>query len=109
MEGIFNHVIQNKVKLCVIREDQLLLYISGEERVGKICVIFALEMGFTLLNRRNELMISVLIKCRAEDIGKSTVHTALNISTCKGKSSYTNVSGIWAHQSSLIIHELSMI
>ncbi len=37
------------------------------------------------------------------------MHTALNISTCKVKSLYTNVSGIWTYQSSVIIYELCMI
>ncbi len=109
MEGIFDHVIQNKRKLCVKREDQLPLYVRGEWGVGKSRVIHALEMGFILLNRRNKLMISVLTGCAAKGIGRSMVHTALSISTCKAKSLYTNISGIWIHQSLLIINELSMI
>lgn len=81
----------------------------GEGEVGKSCVIHMLETGFTLLNRRNGLMILALIGYAAEGIGRSMVHTALSISTRKAKSLCTNVSGIWIHRSSLIIDELSMI
>lgn len=109
VERIFDYVIQNKGKLCVTREDQLLLYMRGEGRVGKSYVIYALEMTFTLLNRKNKLMISSLTGCLAEGIGGNTIHTALSISICKAKSLYTNVSRIWTHQSLLIIDELSMI
>ncbi len=109
MEGVFDHLIENKDRLCVTREDQLLLYVRGERGVGKSRVIHALEMGFTLLNRRNELMISAPTKCAAGGIRGSMVHTALKISTHKTKSLCTNVSGIWTHRSSLIIDELSVI
>lgn len=80
-----------------------------EGRVGKSCVIYALEMGFTLLNKRNGLIISTAIGCVAEDIRRSTMHTALSISTYKTKNLYTNISGIWTHWSLLIINKLSMI
>ncbi len=109
MERIFDHVIQNKGRLYITREDQLLLYVRGEERVEKSCMIYALEMSFTLLNRRNELMISVPTRYVAKSIGRSMVHIALRISTYKAQSLYTNVSGIWTHQFLLIIYELSMI
>ncbi len=94
VEKIFDYIIRNKGRLCVTREDQLLLYMRGEGRVGKSRVIYALEMSFTLLNRRNKLMISLPTGCLAEGIGGSTMYTALSISTRKAKSLCTNVSGI---------------
>ncbi|WP_375449089.1 AAA family ATPase [uncultured Nostoc sp.] len=109
VEGVLDHVIRNKGRLCVTREDQLLLYVRGEGGVGKSRVIHALEMGFTLLDRRNELMLSAPTGYAAEGIGGSTVHTALSISTRNIKSSSTNVSAIWTHQFLLIIDELSII
>lgn len=109
VEGVLDHVIQNKGRLCVTREDQLLLYARGEGGVRKSHMIHALEMGFTLLDRRNELILSALTGCAAEDIRGSTMHTALSISTRNVKNSSTNVSAIWTHRSSLIIDELSMI
>lgn len=109
VEGIFNHVIRTKNRLCIKRKDQLLLYMRGERGVKQICVIYALEMGFTLLNRKNELMISVPIGYTTESIRRSTLHIALSISTCKAKTLCTNVSRILTHQSLLNIDELSMI
>lgn len=94
LEGIFDHVIQNKGRLYVTREDQLLLYVRGEGRVGKDRIIHVLEMSFTLLNRGNELMISASTRFAAEGIKESTVHLALSISTYKVKSLCTNISGI---------------
>ncbi len=94
VEGIFDYVIRNIGRLYVIREDQLLLYVRGEGGVGKIRVIHVLEIGFTLLNRRNELMISAPTRYTAEGIRGSIVHTAFNISTDKAKSLCTNVNGI---------------
>lgn len=67
---------------------------EGEEAVRKSRVIYVLEMGFTLLNKRNKLIISALIRYAAEGIEGSTVNSALSINTYKTKSSYINVSGI---------------
>lgn len=97
MKRIFSYVIQNKDRLCVIREDQLLLYVREEKRIGKSCVIYALKTGFTLLNKKNEFMISAPTRYAAEDIRRTTIYIALNINICKAKSLYINVSGIWTH------------
>lgn len=72
-------------------------------------MIYVLEMGFTLLDKRNELILSTSTGCAAKGIGESTVYTALSISTCNVKSLSTNVSTIWTHSFSFIIDELSMI
>ena len=109
IERVLDHIIQIQGRFCVTREDQLLLYIRREEGVGKSYVIHALGMGFTLLDRRNGLMLAALTRCAAKSIKGGTVHTALSISTCKAKSSCTNISGIGTHQSLLIINKLSMI
>lgn len=109
VEGIFDHIIRNKNRFCVTKEDQLLLYVKGEGGVEKSCIIYALKMGFTLLNRRNGLMILALIRCATEGRGGSTVYITLSISTHKAKILYTNISRIWTHQSLLIIDELNMI
>ena len=109
LEKVFDHVIQIKRRLCIMRKDQLLLYIKGEGNVRKSCVIHVLEMRFTLLARRNELMLVALMQCAAEGIEESTVYTVLSINTCKAKSLCINISKIWMYQSLLIINKLSMI
>lgn len=94
LKGVLDHVIQNKGRLCITRKDQFLLYIRGEKGVEKSHVIYALEIGFTLLDKKNELMLSTSMKNIAEDIRKSMMHIILNISTCNLKILSINVSGI---------------
>lgn len=94
IKDIFNCVIQNKGQLCITREDQLLLYVKREIKVVKSRKIYKLEIGFILLNKRNEPMIFVLIKYAVKGIRKIIVHTALSINICKIKRLYNNVSGI---------------
>lgn len=102
VEGVLDHVIQNKGRFCIIREDQLLLYVRREKGIEKSRVIHILEMGFTLLDRKNELMLSTPTGCAAEDIRGSIAHIALSISTRKSKCSYTNVSRLFIDQLSMI-------
>lgn len=47
-----------------------------EKKVGKIYVIYILKIGFTLLNRKNELMISMLTRYTAKVIGGNIMHIA---------------------------------
>lgn len=51
--------------------------------MGKNCMIIMLEMSFTLLNKRNELMILALTRYAAQDIRRIISHIALRISTHK--------------------------
>ena len=109
VKEVLNHIIKNKKKLYVTRENHLLLYVRKEGGVGKSHMINALEMGFALLNRRNELVLSASTGCTAKGIGRSNVYRALKINTCKTKSLSTNISGIWTNCLLLIIDELSII
>lgn len=63
-----------------------------EKTVRKSYIIHVLEMSFTLLNRKIELIILALIGFIAEDIERSIIYIALSINTCKAKSLYTNIS-----------------
>lgn len=94
MEEILDHIIRNKKKLYIIREDQLLLYIRGEEKIGKSYIIHVLEMGFTLLDRKNELMLSISIGYAAKDIRRNIVYITLSINTYNVKSLSINVNMI---------------
>lgn len=62
--------------------------------IEKICVIYALKIDFTLLNKKNKLMILVPIGSTAKRIRKSIVYIALSINTYKTRSLNTNISGI---------------
>lgn len=109
MEGVFNYIIQNIDRLYVTRENLLLLYVRGEGELGKSRIIHALEIGFTLLKRRNELVISVPTGCVAEGIRRSTMHATLSINIYKTRRSYINISKILTDWFLLIIDKLSKI
>lgn len=57
LEEVYNYVIKNKRKLYITKKDQLLLYVRRKKGIKKIHIIHALEIEFSLLNRRNELML----------------------------------------------------
>lgn len=80
-----------------------------EGEVEKNYVIYTLEIGFTLLNRKNNLMISALTGWAAEDKVESIMYIVLSINACKAKSLCMNVRRRWTYQSLLIINEQSMI
>lgn len=63
----------------------MLIYIRGEGRIEKIRDVKAIEMGFAPLGRRNELVISVPTGSVTNNIGGSTVYTALGVNNRAGK------------------------
>lgn len=85
----------------------MLLYIRDEGRVGKSCVVKAIELGFSLLKRRQKLMIAAPTGAAASNIGGNTIHAALSIKTPGQKASH--LSNTWTQQTALIIDEVSMI
>lgn len=87
----------------------MLLYIKRERNIRKSCIIYALEMGFVLSDRKNELVFSVSIKCTAKNIRKSNVYIALSINTYKSKSLCINISRLGIYCLLLIINELNII
>lgn len=48
-------------------------------------MIYALNKGFTLLNKKNKLMFVTLMRCLAKDIKKNILYTALSMSIYKKK------------------------
>lgn len=109
VEEILNHVIQNNGKIQVHADDQLLLYVRGEGGVGKSRVVQALELDFTLLSRRKELVISAPTGSVADGIRGSTIYTALGINTRAGKVFVVKANTLWSQRSLLIVDEVSMI
>lgn len=57
-------------------------------------MIYALEIGFALLNIKIELLLSSLTKFLAKSIKKSIVHIILSINTCKTKNLSTNINSL---------------
>ncbi len=85
VEGILDHAIKFKEKMFLDSGKQLLIYIRGERGVGKSRVMKVIEMGFILLSRRNELVISAPTGSAANSIGGSIVHIALGVNNRAGK------------------------
>lgn len=79
VEGILDHTIKFKRKMFLDSGEQLLIYIKGEGRVGKSRVVKVIKIGFILLSRRKELVISAPTSFVVNDIGRSIVYTALGI------------------------------
>ena len=77
--------------------------------MGKSRVVKALELGFALLNRRAELIITAPTGCAAESIGGSTVYTALKINTRRANDNVSKISSSWTRRSALVVDEVSMI
>lgn len=94
VEGVLDYVIRKKEKLCITRKDQLLLYIWKQRDIGKSCVIYILKMSFTLLDKKNELILLALTGYIIKAIRRNMMYTVLSISTCKAKSLCIYVSRI---------------
>ena len=81
-----DYVITKKGQVQVAIKDQLLLYIRVEDSVEKNCVVQALELEFIFLGRQFKLVISIPTSCIINEIGRSTIYTALRINTKAEKS-----------------------
>ena len=109
VKGVLRHVINAKNKPPSIdSSDQMLFYVRGAGGVGKNRVIKAIEMGFSLLQRREELIITAPTGAAASGIGGSTVHAAMGIKIPGKKSAMLNANA-WTRRTSLIVDEVSMI
>lgn len=74
-----DHILKNKGRIYLDSDKQLLIYIRGEERVRKSRVVKTIEMGFTLLGKRKELVIFVLTRFAVNSIGGNMVYIALGV------------------------------
>lgn len=73
IKGIFDYIIKNKRKIYLNLNQQLLIYIRDKEEVEKSKVVKVIEMGFTLLGRKNKLVVF------ANGIGRSIIYIILGI------------------------------
>ncbi len=74
-----DHAIKFNGKMFLNFGEQLLIYIRGEKRVRKSRIVKAIEMDFTLLSKKKELVISVSIGSAANSISGSTMHIVLRV------------------------------
>ena len=81
VEAILNHAIKNKEKIYFESNQQLLIYVKGEVRVGKSRVMKNIKMSFTLLSKRNELVIFAPIGSAANEISGNIIHISIRVNT----------------------------
>lgn len=76
---ILNYTIRNKGKIYLELNQQLLINVRGKDGIGKSEVVKTIKMGFILLSRKNELVISAPIDSVANGIGGYIVHIAIEV------------------------------
>lgn len=54
IKEILDHAIRNKGKMYLDSNQQLLIYVRSKSGVGKSKIVKVIEMGFTLLSKRNK-------------------------------------------------------
>lgn len=89
---ILDYAIWNKGKMYLEPNQQLLIYVKGKDGVRKSRVMKAIEIGFALLERKNELGISALTSSAKNENSGSTVDTAIGINTRMGKTQKVKVN-----------------
>ncbi len=107
-EEVLNHAIRNKGNQCHLRSDQLLLYVRGKRGVGKSRIVKAIQIGFSFLKRRKELLIAAPTGAATANIGGATIHGVLSIDDCIQKHQGL-AKGPWQNYSALILDEISMV
>lgn len=90
--GILDHVIKNKDKMFLDLDKQLLLYIRDESGMGKNGVLNVIQIGFILLGRGYELVISVPTSSAVNGISGSMIHIAAYVRSRAGKNYQTKVN-----------------
>lgn len=109
VESTLHHIILITVLNCVQKELQLILYIQGESRIDKSQVINVIELGFSLLSCRADLVLAAPIRAIASNIKKSTIHTYLGIGVRNNQKNTNKVSRMWIQRYALIIDEVTMV
>lgn len=109
VKGILYCVILTTVLNCVEKKLQLLLYIWGESGVGKSWVVNAIELGFSLLSCRANLVLAALTGAVASNIEGNTIYICLGISIRNNQERTNKVSSIWIQRYTLIINEVSKV
>jgi hypothetical protein len=79
IQKILSHAIKHHGKTAVEAKDQMLLAVAGEGGVGKTRVIKAVELGFKLLQWKDEVLKLAPTGAAAYNIRGRTIHNALGI------------------------------
>jgi PIF1-like helicase len=111
VKKILSHAILHRGKSALEAEDQMLLAVAGEGGVGKTRVIQAVELGFELLQRREEVVLLAPTGAASYNIGGRTIHTALGIDVFDRArpTIKPQIHSVWRGKTTLFIDEISMV
>lgn len=71
-----------------------MLYIKKEKNIKKSYIIFLLEIGFIILDKKNKIIFAIIMGYITENIKENIMPIILNKNICKAKSLYINISEI---------------
>jgi hypothetical protein len=111
VRSVLDHAIQLAGNPTVEAGNQLLLYTAGEGGTGKSRVIKAIELGYTLLRRKQEVVLMAPTGTAAHNIGGRTIHTALgiDINDLPRTNLGSYIPALWRDKTIMIIDEISMV
>jgi hypothetical protein len=72
-------VLQDGRKPAVEKDDQFLLYVTGEGGTGKSWIIDSVKLGMKLLERDREVLVLAPTGNSANNVQGSTIHTGLDV------------------------------
>jgi hypothetical protein len=75
----FYHVLRHQGKLAAEKDDQFLLFVTGEGGTGKSWIIDAVRLGMKLLERDQEVLVIAPTGNAAKHVQGSTIHTGLDM------------------------------
>ena len=110
VKKILTHAIEHRGKSALEANEQMLLAVAGEGGVGKTRVIQAVELGFELLQRKDEVLLAPT-GAAAYNIGGRTIHTALSIDVFDRArpTIKPQTYSLWQGKTTLFIDEISMV
>jgi len=108
---ILSHAIRHHGETTLEAVDQMLLAVAGEGGVGKTRVVEAVELGFELLCRKDEVILLAPTGAAAYNIGGRTIHTGLGIDIMDRArpAIKPQIYSIWQGKTILFIDEISMV
>ncbi len=109
MEGVLHHVITTIISNCVQKELQLLLYIRGESWIDKSRISKKIELRFSLLFCRADLVLAAPTRATASNIKGCMIYTCLEIGVRHNQGRSNKVSSMWTQPCTFIIDEVCMV
>jgi len=108
---VFFRVLQHGRKPAVEKDDQFLLYVTGEGGTGKSWIIDSVKLGMKLLERDREVLVLAPTGNSANHVQGSTIHTGLDVAvgSRRKRGPSRRVRSLWTDTTILITDEVSMV